>query len=113
MLVNTPFLNCRRSGTVLPKCAACCWLTVFMNGACGWQEDSLLHPAGRRKAFSIVTTAANPLMEFIHNTKKRMPMMFSREEERRWLDPKLTKDEIIGMMHPLDENQMKAEVIEK
>ncbi|GAB3927742.1 hypothetical protein GCM10028804_33360 [Larkinella terrae] len=39
--------------------------------------------------------------------------MFSREEERRWLDPKLTKDEIIGMMHPLDENQMKAEVIEK
>jgi putative SOS response-associated peptidase YedK len=63
--------------------------------------------------FSIVTTNANPLMEYIHNTKKRMPLMLSHEEERRWIDPELTKTEIKELMQPLDESEMKAEVIEK
>jgi len=37
--------------------------------------------------FSIVTTAANPLMEMIHNRKKRMPVILSEEMERNWLIP--------------------------
>jgi putative SOS response-associated peptidase YedK len=37
-------------------------------------------------SFSIVTTAANPLMEKIHNSKKRMPVIFPEESERDWLD---------------------------
>ncbi|GAB3902071.1 SOS response-associated peptidase [Larkinella knui] len=61
--------------------------------------------------FSIVTTRANPLMEYIHNTKKRMPLMLSRQEERRWLDPELTKTEIKELMQPLDEDLMQAKVI--
>ncbi|WP_421830908.1 SOS response-associated peptidase [Larkinella sp.] len=60
--------------------------------------------------FSIVTTKANPLMEYIHNTKKRMPLILSREEERRWLDPDLTKAEIRELMQPLDDGLMRAEV---
>ncbi|MGM9508836.1 SOS response-associated peptidase [Larkinella sp. GY13] len=63
--------------------------------------------------FSIVTTAANPIMEYIHNTKKRMPLMLSHEEQRRWIDPELTKAEIKELMQPLDESLMKTEVIEK
>lgn len=58
--------------------------------------------------FSIVTTNANPLMEYIHNTKKRMPLMLTHEEERRWIDPNLTKSEIKELMQPLDENEMTA-----
>ncbi|MGM9509009.1 SOS response-associated peptidase [Larkinella sp. GY13] len=63
--------------------------------------------------FSIVTTAANPIMEYIHNTKKRMPLMLSHEEQHRWIDPELTKAEIKELMQPLDESLMKTEVIEK
>jgi len=29
-------------------------------------------------AFSIITTNANPLIATIHNTKKRMPLIFSK-----------------------------------
>ncbi|KAA9356619.1 SOS response-associated peptidase [Larkinella humicola] len=64
-----------------------------------------------RPTFSIVTTKANPLMEYIHNTKKRMPLILNREEERRWLDPELTRAEIKELMQPLDEGQMEAKVI--
>ena len=63
--------------------------------------------------FSIVTTAANPIMEYIHNTKERMPLMLSHQEQRRWIDPELTKAEIKELMQPLDESLMKTEVIEK
>ena len=52
-------------------------------------------------------------MEYIHNTKKRMPLMLSHEEQRRWIDPELTKAEIKELMQPLDESLMKTEVIEK
>lgn len=38
------------------------------------------------KTFSIVTTQANQQMEYIHNMKKRMPLMLKKEDERNWLD---------------------------
>ncbi|GAB3278707.1 SOS response-associated peptidase [Larkinella harenae] len=62
--------------------------------------------------FSIVTTKANPRMEYIHNTKKRMPLMLTHEEERRWIDPELTKTEIRELMQPLDEELMQASVLD-
>lgn len=63
--------------------------------------------------FSIVTTPANPLMEYIHNTKKRMPLVFTPDEQRRWIDPSLTKAEIKELMQPLDEREMTATVIDQ
>ncbi len=38
------------------------------------------------KTFSIVTTQANLQMEYIHNMKKRMPLMLKRSDEQHWLD---------------------------
>lgn len=35
---------------------------------------------------TILTTEANPLMAEIHNTKKRMPVILSPQEERLWLE---------------------------
>jgi len=35
--------------------------------------------------FTIVTTEANTLMSDIHNTKKRMPVVLHRQEEKLWL----------------------------
>lgn len=65
------------------------------------------------QSFSIITTDANPLMERIHNTKKRMPLILPREIEREWLNKELTSDEIKSLMKPLDENLMNAYTIGK
>ena len=35
--------------------------------------------------YTILTTEANELMSIIHNSKKRMPMVLSSEEEKVWL----------------------------
>lgn len=37
-------------------------------------------------SFSIVTTQANKEMEYIHNHKKRMPIMLKKADEMAWLD---------------------------
>ena len=37
------------------------------------------------RSCSIITTRANPLMELIHNTKKRMPVILKRGEEGEWI----------------------------
>jgi putative SOS response-associated peptidase YedK len=37
------------------------------------------------RSFSIITTDANPLMEKIHNTKKRMPVLLNKEDEMDWI----------------------------
>lgn len=36
-------------------------------------------------SFTILTTAANPLMASIHNTKKRMPVVLLPSQEQAWL----------------------------
>lgn len=36
--------------------------------------------------YTIVTTAANEMMNYIHNTKKRMPLVLKKEDEQAWLE---------------------------
>ncbi|GGD35197.1 SOS response-associated peptidase [Flavobacterium orientale] len=49
---------------------------TWLNSATGTNYNS----------FSIVTTAANKQMEYIHNHKKRMPIMLKQRDEMAWLD---------------------------
>jgi putative SOS response-associated peptidase YedK len=58
--------------------------------------------------YSILTTDANPLMAEIHNSKKRMPLILPAESEVKWLDHRLTRDQIADMMLPYPETGMKA-----
>jgi len=58
--------------------------------------------------FSIITTPANSLTEYIHNTKKRMPLIINKEDEQKWITPNLQHDEIVNMMQPFDPAQMDA-----
>ncbi|HOG05193.1 MAG TPA: SOS response-associated peptidase [Paludibacter sp.] len=48
-----------------------------------WEDQSIgeLIPT-----FSIITTEANELMSFVHNTKKRMPVIIKPEFEKEWLE---------------------------
>jgi putative SOS response-associated peptidase YedK len=38
------------------------------------------------KTYTILTTEANELMSKIHNSKKRMPIIVSKETEKKWLE---------------------------
>jgi len=60
-----------------------------------------------REGFSIITTRANPLLEFVHNTKKRMPAILAPADERKWLS-RLDRDEIAKLLTPYDEAKMEA-----
>jgi putative SOS response-associated peptidase YedK len=60
------------------------------------------------KTFAVITTPANPLLEIIHNTQKRMPAILTRENEGRWLQRGLDKEAITAMLHPYEEDEMEA-----
>ena len=66
-----------------------------------------------RNTFSILTTPANTLMESIHNLKKRMPLILSREDEKRWLEPNLTREQINELIKPYAESDMAAYTVSK
>jgi putative SOS response-associated peptidase YedK len=63
--------------------------------------------------FSIITTEANPLLEKIHNTKKRMPVVLPSDKEKAWLEADLERDEIASLLVPLDERAMEAWPVSK
>jgi putative SOS response-associated peptidase YedK len=63
--------------------------------------------------YTILTTKANKLMEEIHNSKKRMPVIIPREYEKDWLSPNLTKDDVLALCQPIDDSTMKAYTVGK
>ncbi len=65
------------------------------------------------KSFSLVTTDANPMMAKIHNDGQRMPLIIPKEHIFKWLDSKLSKDEVLDFCHPFPELHMKAHSIGK
>ena len=58
--------------------------------------------------FSVITTDTNPLTDYIHNTKHRMPAILSKEDEERWINPDLTKTDIESLLKPFNANRMDA-----
>jgi len=62
---------------------------------------------------SIITTVANSMMEKIHNTKKRMPLILSGDNEKAWIDQDLPAEKAYGYLSPVDDKQMAAHTISK
>lgn len=58
-------------------------------------------------SFSILTTAANALMEEIHNTKKRMPLILPPDKEQAWLQAQ-EEEEIKALMQVYPAEGMQA-----
>jgi putative SOS response-associated peptidase YedK len=50
-----------------------------------WSERTDTNSGETLRSFSIVTTEANELMSRIHNSKKRMPVILSKNTEYDWL----------------------------
>lgn len=75
-----------------------------------WDEWKDLSNGETVYSFTVLTTSANPLMEFIHNRKKRMPVILSDAQLKDFTDPKISLDEFIS---PFPEQRMKAYTIGK
>lgn len=63
-------------------------------------------------SFSILTTAANELMEEIHNTKKRMPLILPFEIEKEWIHGMPT-EQIKSYFKPYPSHQLKAKRVKQ
>ncbi|MDO5572037.1 MAG: SOS response-associated peptidase [Bacteroidales bacterium] len=62
-------------------------------------------------SYSIITTTTNPLTDYIHNTKHRMPVILSKENELKWLDSNLNKESIEKLMIPYNAKKMDAYIL--
>ena len=66
--------------------------------------------------FSMLTGEPNELTRWIHNGGKnpfRMPVIIPQKDEEKWLDPKLTKDEIRAFFTPYPANEIDAYPVDK
>lgn len=73
-----------------------------------WYFNGITH-----STFSIITTEANALSSEIHNTKKRMPLIFSTENGKIWLQNELQENSIKDLMQLFDTSLMDAYSVKK
>jgi putative SOS response-associated peptidase YedK len=70
--------------------------------------------AGRQNfTYSILTIDANELMAQVHNSKKRMPLILTPENAKRWIDPNLCKKEVEELFTPIPSDSLKAYTIKQ
>jgi len=58
--------------------------------------------------FSVITTAANSLMEQIHNTKKRMPVILDQENVETWMDRNGDTNEKLKLLKAIPSEELTA-----
>jgi putative SOS response-associated peptidase YedK len=73
-----------------------------------WKDP---HEEQIRHTFSIITTTANPLMEKIHNTKKRMPVILSESTEDQWISGDMSLHKANQLLLPFDEAELQAHTV--
>jgi len=78
-----------------------------------WNRFTDLQSGEIIRTYSIITTKANELMEVVHNSKKRMPVIISPERALEWLSRGLSREQINGFLKPFDPGQMKARPVSR
>lgn len=63
--------------------------------------------------FSILTTVANARMQFIHNTKQRMPVILDAGAAKKWIDPTIPFEEKQLLLQPCDITGMKDHTVSR
>ncbi|MTI31793.1 SOS response-associated peptidase [Xanthovirga aplysinae] len=80
----------------------------------GIWESWIEKKSGKKvNTFSVLTTEANSLVAKIHNEKKRMPVILTVENEKRWLSSSSSKEETFSLLSPLEDQKMEAHSISK
>ena len=65
------------------------------------------------ESFSVITCPANPLMEVVHNRKKRMPLILEPAAEKEWTNPSLNEKSIHDLIRPFDHQHMEAYTVSR
>ncbi|MHA2405233.1 MAG: SOS response-associated peptidase [Candidatus Hermodarchaeia archaeon] len=65
------------------------------------------------KTYTIITTWANPLLEQVHNKRKRMPVILHKADERPWLTLDLGQDAIDSLLVPFEAHKMVAHPVSR
>lgn len=78
-----------------------------------WQEWRNPLTGEHKETLSMVTTAGNPMMEVIHNRKKRMPLIFDSQFAHNWLENNLTENHLKELMRPFSEEKMAFHTVGK
>lgn len=60
--------------------------------------------------YAIVTVEPNDLVSKTHD---RMPLILTREGQAKWLDPNTSKEELLELLKPYDEDQMDVKIASK
>lgn len=61
--------------------------------------------------FSIITTDANEIMAEIHNSKKRMPVIFDKVSEKKWIDLSYSQSELQDLLKPSPSEILNAHTV--
>lgn len=62
-------------------------------------------------SYTIITTTPNKLIERIHN---RMPVIFTKENEKEWLNPDITEpDHMLSLLQTFPEDKLEAYPVSK
>ena len=84
----------------------------FMAGI--WQPWTDKESGETIETFAIVTTVANPMMQQIHNSKKRMPVILSEQLAGEWISDNLSEERITEIAtNQFPANEMEAYTIQK
>ncbi|MFX1509356.1 MAG: SOS response-associated peptidase [Promethearchaeota archaeon] len=77
--------------------------------------DNWIHPeyGESYKTYTIITTWANPLLEQVHNKRKRMPVILHKADEKPWLQVKLSREAINSLLVPYEASKMVAHPVSR
>lgn len=64
-------------------------------------------------SYTVLTTRANAILEYVHNNKKRMPVFINKEDEKAWLDRDLSQKDVLDLCQPSQDSAMRAYTISK
>lgn len=64
-------------------------------------------------SYTVLTTRANTILEYVHNNKKRMPVFITSEDEKAWLNRDLSKADVLALCQPFQDTSMRAYTISK
>lgn len=64
-------------------------------------------------SYTVLTTRANSILEYVHNHKQRMPVFIGQQDEKAWLDRGLGQKDVLDLCQPFQDPAMRAYTISK
>ena len=64
-------------------------------------------------SYTVLTTRANSILEYVHNHKQRMPVFIAKEDEQAWLNRDLASKDVQELCRPSQDAAMRAYTISK